>query len=198
MNTNSEKEPRVKSRDIIVGRKNAWVYFCQENTGDKKELSQRWRAMTPDERAPYDAKAAADRKRYDSEFAQLTAEQKGHLRKTRKRKRDKKSGPKRALSAYMQFSKAVRASVVAQNSKMTFAEIGRRVGEMWKALSEDGRAPYKAMYEKEKKQYEEARAAAKAQPSGEEPNTKPPGGEWVVVTKQMLKGNNKQKKEKTD
>lgn len=49
----------------------------------------------------------------------------------------------RAVPAYMLFVKAVRPSVKTANPEATFGELGKLLGEQWKALSEADRQVYK-------------------------------------------------------
>lgn len=60
-----------------------------------------------------------------------------------------KSAPppkKRSPSAYMMFCKAHRPIVVKENPDLTFGEIGRRLGEIWKnELSPAEKAKYEKM-----------------------------------------------------
>ena len=50
---------------------------------------------------------------------------------------------KRPLSAFMKFSQEKRAEVKSANPDITFGEVGRKLGEMWRALSEEQKATYK-------------------------------------------------------
>ena len=54
------------------------------------------------------------------------------------------SGGKKALSGFMLFSKENRAKVKEENPDITFGGIGKKLGEMWRALSEKEKAAYKS------------------------------------------------------
>lgn len=58
------------------------------------------------------------------------------------RKKAKKAGPKRPLSAFMFFSKTRRKELKVQHPDMDFGEIGRQVGAMWQELSVEERKVY--------------------------------------------------------
>ena len=119
-----------------------------------------WRAATPADKAPYEAKAAEDKLRYQREIDALPEEErpkpKPRKRKPaapkkppkekpppkRPRKPKQPAGrpkPKGALSAYMFFVKAKRASVLADHPEMagsvteaakaTAPEVSQKVGE---------------------------------------------------------------------
>ena len=57
---------------------------------------------------------------------------------TNKKSRDKTNMP----SAFIQFSNEKRAQVQAENPKAGFGEMGKLLGKMWKALSEEEKAKY--------------------------------------------------------
>jgi hypothetical protein len=53
-----------------------------------------------------------------------------------------KTKPKRKPNAYMNFVKKVRPTVVKDFPDLTFTEIGSKLGEMWRALSDDEKKKY--------------------------------------------------------
>jgi len=59
------------------------------------------------------------------------------------KKAKKKGGPKKPLSGFMLFSKENRAKVKEENPDITFGGIGKKLGEMWRALSDKEKAKYK-------------------------------------------------------
>ena len=60
----------------------------------------------------------------------------------KKAKVDKKDKPKRAPGPYMLFCKEMRPKIVAANPKFTFGEVGKKLGEEWKKLSDAKKASY--------------------------------------------------------
>jgi len=75
-----------------------------------------------------------------------------------KKKKDP-NAPKRGLSAYMFFANEQREKVREDNPGIKFGEVGKLLGEKWKALSDKQRAPYEAKAATDKKRYEEQKAA---------------------------------------
>ncbi|EFY90852.1 hypothetical protein MHUMG1_06759 [Metarhizium humberi] len=75
----------------------------------------------------------------------------------------KKRGPKRGLSAYMFFANEQRENVRAENPNITFGQVGKVLGERWKALNDKQRAPYEAKAAADKKRYEDEKAAFQAE-----------------------------------
>jgi len=77
-----------------------------------------------------------------------------------KRKKDP-NAPKRGLSAYMFFANDNRDKVREENPGIKFGEVGKLLGERWKALTDKEKIPYekkaqddKARYEAEKARYQ--------------------------------------------
>lgn len=50
--------------------------------------------------------------------------------------------PKRKPNAYMNFVKKIRPEVVKDNPDMGFTDIGKKMGEMWRALTDDEKKKY--------------------------------------------------------
>ena len=76
-------------------------------------------------------------------------------------KRNDPNAPKRAMSAFMMFVRDKREEIKRQNPNASFGEIGKMMGDRWKAMSEDEKAPFvkqseedKARYLKEKQEYD--------------------------------------------
>ncbi|KAJ1902683.1 Non-histone chromosomal protein 6 [Coemansia sp. IMI 209127] len=101
-----------------------------------------------------------------SKKAAAAAVDSGRVKKTRgekvakREKRTKKdpNAPKRALSAYMFFSQANRATVREQNPEVSFGAIGKLLGEKWKKLTENDKAPYTKQAENDKVRYAKDKA----------------------------------------
>ncbi|KZM18271.1 DNA binding, bending [Ascochyta rabiei] len=85
-----------------------------------------------------------------------------------KKKKKDPNAPKRGLSAYMFFANEQRDKVREDNPGIKFGEVGKMLGEKWKALTEKQRTPYEAKAAADKKRYEEEKAAYQAQDEEEE------------------------------
>ncbi|KAL1927345.1 hypothetical protein VTP01DRAFT_3974 [Rhizomucor pusillus] len=81
----------------------------------------------------------------------------------KRRSKKDKSGPKRGLSAYMFFSQEQRPKVKEENPDANFGAIGKILGERWKNMTDEEKAPYNAKAEEDKKRYEAEKAAASEQ-----------------------------------
>ncbi|KAL2168444.1 hypothetical protein VTG60DRAFT_7246 [Thermothelomyces hinnuleus] len=86
------------------------------------------------------------------------------------KKRSKKdpNAPKRGLSAYMFFANEQRENVREENPGVSFGQVGKILGERWKALSDKQRAPYEAKAAADKKRYEDEKQAYNAQADGDD------------------------------
>jgi hypothetical protein len=64
------------------------------------------------------------------------------------------NAPKKGMSAFMLFSNDQRNKIKTDNPELSFGEIGRKVGEAWKALSDKQKQVYVKKSEDDKKRYE--------------------------------------------
>ncbi|KAB8291129.1 hypothetical protein EYC80_009817 [Monilinia laxa] len=87
--------------------------------------------------------------------------------RTEKKKKDP-NAPKRGLSAYMFFANEQRDNVREENPGISFGQVGKVLGERWKALNEKQRGPYEESAAKDKKRYEEEKANYNADAEEEE------------------------------
>jgi hypothetical protein len=60
----------------------------------------------------------------------------------RGKKTRKVGGAKRAMSGFMKFSQKMRPEVMRENPGIAFGDVGRRLGEKWRALSAVEKARY--------------------------------------------------------
>jgi len=74
------------------------------------------------------------------------------------RKKKDPNAPKRGLSAYMFFANDQRENVREENPGISFGQVGKLLGERWKALSETQRRPYEEKAQVDKKRYEDEKA----------------------------------------
>ncbi|EEQ32729.1 Non-histone chromosomal protein 6 [Microsporum canis] len=84
-----------------------------------------------------------------------------------KKKKDP-NAPKRGLSAYMIFANEQRAAVREENPNITFGQVGKVLGERWKALSDKQRVPYEEKAATDKQRYEDEKAAYNSRQEEEE------------------------------
>eukprot|EP00878_Enallax_costatus_P023141 GHUV01024603.1.p1 GENE.GHUV01024603.1~~GHUV01024603.1.p1 ORF type:complete len:609 (+),score=227.34 GHUV01024603.1:931-2757(+) len=114
-------------------------------------------------RAPKADKPEAAAAGEGEEGAEPAAEGKKQ-RKPRKKKDP--NAPKKALSAFMFFSNANRERIKTNNPGVAFGQVGKLLGEEWKTLSAEDKAPYEAQAAKDKERYAAAMAEYKAAGGG--------------------------------
>lgn len=73
----------------------------------------------------------------------------------------KEAKPKRGLSAYMFFCSEKRPEIIKKYPDMKFGEIGKKLGEMWKNLSDAQKEPFKKKAMKDKQRYEKEKSKQK-------------------------------------
>jgi len=78
-----------------------------------------------------------------------------------KRKKDP-NAPKRGLSAYMFFANDNRDNVREENPGIKFGEVGKLLGERWKALTDKEKIPYEKKAADDKIRYEADKARYQA------------------------------------
>jgi hypothetical protein len=88
--------------------------------------------------------------------------------KDKKPKKDP-NAPKRAMTSFLQFSNEQRPKIKTEHPSMTFGELGKKIGEMFRALSAEEKEKYeklakidKERYKKQMSEYKEASSKAQA------------------------------------
>eukprot|EP00271_Cylindrocystis_brebissonii_P009091 TRINITY_DN23728_c0_g1_i1.p1 TRINITY_DN23728_c0_g1~~TRINITY_DN23728_c0_g1_i1.p1 ORF type:complete len:124 (+),score=54.84 TRINITY_DN23728_c0_g1_i1:121-492(+) len=88
-------------------------------------------------------------------------EPKAKKEKISKKKVKDKNAPKKALSAFMMFSKEEREGIKKKNPDAAFGEMGKLMGEAWKKMSDKDKKPYQKMADDDKVRYADAMEAYK-------------------------------------
>ena len=66
--------------------------------------------------------------------------------------------PKKPLTAFMCFSMVRRPQIKEETPELSFTEIGKKLGEDWRALSDEQKVPYLERHAEDKARYEEEKA----------------------------------------
>lgn len=140
-----------------------------------------YKNLTAEEKATWEARAAQDKARYDLEIASYVPPP-GHdargvlIEDHRPRKRNKRgpkdpAAPKRASGAYVFFTNDMRPKVNREYPGIKFVDLGKVLGERWRALTpeqkkryEDMAAEDKVRFQVEMQQYTANQAAAAPPP----------------------------------
>lgn len=113
-----------------------------------KTASAKWKAMNETERAPYDARAQAEKQRYEMQMSTYVPTPGYSGKAARKRKHP--DAPKRPKSAYLHFLEVFRA---ANKDKMNHKEIISSGAAAWGKLTDTEKEPYNKKYDAEKEKY---------------------------------------------
>eukprot|EP00211_Chloroparvula_japonica_P015848 CAMPEP_0119130966 /NCGR_PEP_ID=MMETSP1310-20130426/9104_1 /TAXON_ID=464262 /ORGANISM="Genus nov. species nov., Strain RCC2339" /LENGTH=209 /DNA_ID=CAMNT_0007121513 /DNA_START=212 /DNA_END=841 /DNA_ORIENTATION=- len=136
-----------------------------------KHLGRKWGQLPEPQKEAYKMRAAKAMEKYKAEWQawkdkypkasqELNDEKKRKRqekaeKKKKKLKRQKKdpNAPKRAMSAFMFYSRENRQAIQEANTGVTFGEIGRILGEQWKKLNEEDRLKFQKMAAEDSKRY---------------------------------------------
>lgn len=183
------KKRRKKDPNAPTKAKSAYLFFQDAKRAEMREanpdakfgdisklLGERWKALSSDEKAPYEEMARADKERYkaqmkdytppsgDEEESKQKTKAKGRAPRAdaeKKAKKDKNE-PKRAATALSFFTKAERVRLKTEQPDLTAIEIKKELNTRWKGLSADERAPYEDEAKKDKQRYDAELKAFKA------------------------------------
>lgn len=96
------------------------------------------------------------------------------IKKRRKRTPRDASAPKRSSGAYVFFTNYMRPIIWKQQPNLKFVELGKVLGQKWRALSKEDRAPYEKLAEEDKARYQrEIKAYNEKKEMEEEKDEKP-------------------------
>ena len=78
-----------------------------------------------------------------------------------KKKKSKKdpNAPKKPKTAFLFFTAEMRPKLKSEHPELSFGDLGRKLGEMFRGLDESKKQKYEAMANDEKKRYKEKVAA---------------------------------------
>ena len=125
----------ISSRNVFYAKKRDEVKAANPDAKgmleQNKILSEMWAALTEEQQAEYPPEPAAPKP------------VKEPREKKEKKVRDP-DAPKKPVKGFMLFSQQKRPEIVAANPEMKFGEIGAQLGKLWKALSDEEKAAFKA------------------------------------------------------
>ncbi|XP_039859502.1 deoxyribonuclease 1 like 4, tandem duplicate 1 isoform X2 [Simochromis diagramma] len=124
-----------------------------------KLCSEKWKSMSPEEKAKFEEMAKNDKRRYDQEMKSYVPP--AGAKKGKKKKKDP-NAPKKPPSAFLIFTSEQREKIKVDNPGISITDIAKKFGEMWKKMSTTDKAPYEAKYAKLKEKYEMEVAAYRA------------------------------------
>ena len=163
------KTPTQK-RSILRSIRSTWISFLTSVRSEKrpehanlafgelcKVLSPIWKNMTPVERQPFVDMYVNDRNRFLFDKLNLTTSDKRALKLLRlHRRKQRQTRPKSPLSAYMCFTLVERPKILVDNATMTFRDVGRELGRIWRTLTVENRSVYMVQSQLDKDRYQTA------------------------------------------
>lgn len=112
-----------------------------------KLASTKWKALSEEERKPWDERAALDKQRYANEMESYQPPPGMSTQRSRKKKDP--YAPKRPKSGYLHYLEDFRA----KNPDLGHKEIVSKGAEAWSKLSDDDKVPFNKLYEAAKEEY---------------------------------------------
>ncbi|GMH95800.1 hypothetical protein TrVE_jg12761 [Triparma verrucosa] len=127
------------------------------------KISEKWKELSEDDKIPFEEKAAADKERYNKEMEtyvppdDLSDDEpasKGKKSPTKKKapKKDP-NAPKGAKGSYMFFQAAKRVELKAENPEISFGDMSKKIGELWKACTDEEKKPFEDQAAEDKERY---------------------------------------------
>ena len=123
-----------------------------------------YKLLSPEEKASWVERAEQDKIRYEKELEDYTPppghDARGNLiEEHRPRKRNKRPqkdpfAPKRASGAYVFFTNEMRPMVMKQFPGIKFVEMGRILGERWRALTPEEKTRYEKLAQEDKVRFQ--------------------------------------------
>ena len=131
-----------------------WVDVSQGVTEIAKELGRRWKVMDADARAPYQATAEVDKKRYAQEMSVYVPEKNWEkdLKKAKKARKDP-NAPKKPMSSFMLYYNQARDKIRAEHPDSKMGQLSKIAGQQWHSMTEEQKTPYKEQQQELKDKY---------------------------------------------
>ena len=122
-------------------------------------VSQSWKNLTDEERAPWIEMGRKDRERYEVEKAAYTGPWKVPATTSAT---VAQGAPKKPMSAFLAFSNQRRKALATENPHLTGMQISTLLSKMWKECPTDVKQSYRDTEARERAMYKRDRAAWEA------------------------------------
>jgi len=157
----SVKTSKKKQKDPNQPKKakTAYLFFSAEKRGEVKknnpdlsnkeimtELGQMWSSLSKEDKKEFEEKATEDKERYAREYEEYSSSP--DFEGVKREKKAPKQ--KKARNAYVIYCQEMRNQVKADNPEMKGKEISSELSAMWKALSDEEKAPFQKRQAEEK------------------------------------------------
>lgn len=195
---------KFKDPDAPKKPSNAYIHYSKTETERLKSETEglahadafslaasHWKALSEDERQPWEAMALADKERYEREIAAYKPSPEVLLRlqsqvgKKKRAKRDP-NHPKQGSNAYILYSVKKRAEL--KEAGLNGVEARTEAARLWGQLSDKEKKPFVTLAEKDKARYEkEMQTYKKGESQGESPEESEPAESPKKKTKTSKK-----------
>ena len=108
-------------------------------------IAEQWKMLPPAQARAYSVLSAT--------YAEHKKSTSAVPKKRKERKERDPKAPKSATSAYMYFSKHHRMLLKQENADLTFGDLGKTVGAMWKAATPEEKKPFEDLAAEDKQRY---------------------------------------------
>jgi high mobility group protein B2 len=150
--TTKRKERKEKSG--VKRALSAYMFYCKEKRPEfKKEhpkasfselgkiCGEQWKSLSDEDKKPFEKMHDDDKIRYEKE-KEDAGETEDDSKQKKKRAKKVAGQPKKGKSAFVFFGEDKRKEMKEQGKTAPFAEMGKIIGDAWKALSDDEKKPY--------------------------------------------------------
>jgi hypothetical protein len=144
-----KENPDLKATEITKKMGAMWLELKEKAGKDDKKAKKQMES--------YVKKASDDKVRYEDQMKTYVppegtdAEEKT-TRKSKKTKKDN-TGPKKPISAYFFYCRDVRPQLKEDHPELKGTDVTKKMGEMWRGLSEDEKSLFADLAEKDKERY---------------------------------------------
>lgn len=172
----------------------AYILFCRDRraaikdshpeykvTDITKELGVQWKNISEKDKKYYESLASKEKSRYQDEVKDNPPQKNGKKEKVSKKQASTEDKPKRPLSSYIVFCSKMRSEIKSENPSFGPKEVTKRLGEVWRGLSDSEKASYKASSE----DVEEEEEVEEIKPKAKKTETKPKKSRKKVVEEEL-------------
>ena len=180
--SSSKKKGKKKKKDPNAPKrgKSSYIYFTNSRRDEikaknpdisfadlNKQLGAEFKALSAEEKKPWEDMAAADKERYTKAMADYSApedsdedsDDSGAAAKPKKKKAKKDpNAPKKPQSAYNYYMAQNRARIKEANPDASFGDLSKLISVEYKALSSEEKEKYNDMVKADKERYKKEMA----------------------------------------
>lgn len=184
--------PGVKAKNADLGVTEIMKLVAAEWRGANDKARKKYVDMAKKDKERF----AEEEKAFEEAFAGLSEAdmaavleggkkgKKKNAKKDKKRKRDPNM-PKRPTTAFLYFTADKRAEVKEANPGIKVTDVSKKIGEMWRALDDAGKAPYAEKASTDRARWKEEMEAYE-----------PPAPEPVAISAAVVEGGSTERKSK--